>query len=143
MMGAKLGLETRFAYLTTPQSYGTGSVPPISIPNNSTIALTPFRGTPMFVEESNYFYNEQYPDGTWGNQDQLSDRHFNASNVAYLEGYVELFKFPRGSLGTVQEPGDLDGNDIYAHAAGAGPWYRLDNPSNANLRPYGWVNSPK
>jgi hypothetical protein len=46
------------------------------------------------MEESNYFYNEQFPDGTWGNADQQTDRHFNAGNVVFMEGHVELFKAP-------------------------------------------------
>jgi prepilin-type N-terminal cleavage/methylation domain-containing protein len=141
MMGANLGLETRFAYTTKPEL--SPGIPPYSNPVGSPLELTPFRGVPVFVEESNYFYNEQYPDGTWGNIDQISTRHFNGSNLAYLEGHVELFKPPRGHLENVTEPGDLDGNHVYAKAAGNGPWYRLDNPGNIALRPYGWVNSPR
>ncbi len=145
MMGAKLGLETRFSYLTHPEAYAPAASAntPATIPLNSTIALTPFRGTPIFMEESNYFYNEQYPDGTWGNADQITDRHFNAGNIVYMEGHVELFKFPRGPQSSVQEAVDLDGNDIYAKGGGAAPWIRLDAPGANTVRPYGWVNSPK
>jgi prepilin-type N-terminal cleavage/methylation domain-containing protein len=146
MLGAKLGLETRFAYLTHPEAYPAGGSPgatPLSIPVGSAISLTPFRGTPIFVEESDYFYNEQYPDGTWGNADQISDRHFGAGNLAYLEGHVELFKFPKGRFSEVQEAADLDANDIYAKGSGNGPWFRLDNTNTAQTRPYGWVNNPK
>src|SRR4029079_12090584 len=58
MLGAKLGLETRSAYLTPPEAYAAGTSPgatPLSIPVGSTIQLTPFRGVPIFAEESNYF----------------------------------------------------------------------------------------
>jgi hypothetical protein len=144
VMGARLGLETRFAVLEEPEDYpaSLSAATPPTILVGSSIELTPLRGAPVFVEESSYFFNERSPDGTWGNADQLSDRHLSRSNIVFLEGHVELHRFDRGPHGDVQEPEDFDANDIYVKG-GAGPWFRLENEANLSLRPYGWVNSPR
>jgi prepilin-type N-terminal cleavage/methylation domain-containing protein len=142
--GARLGLDTRCAYLTDPSPHAPAmtQTTPNTLPVNTTL-LTPLSGMPVFMEESSYHFNEQYPDGTWGNADQVSDRHFNRGTIVYLQGHAELFKFPRGPRSTIQEAMDLDGNDVYAKGTGGTPWCRLDSSNINTTRPYGWVNNPR
>ena len=54
--------------------------------------LTAMRGIPLFIEESTYWFNEQYQDGLWGNWDQVTLRHNKGGHIVYVSGEVELFK---------------------------------------------------
>jgi prepilin-type N-terminal cleavage/methylation domain-containing protein len=138
LQGAKLGMETRFAYLTNPSTYGTGAFPPATLPDST--ALTAFPGKPVYFEEHTRWYNEDTTDGMWSNQDQIETRHFKGGHISYLEGHVGLFKPPAGPSYELQEPMDFDANDIYVR--GQGPWYRMELGVNQQ-RKYGWINGPR
>jgi len=136
--GARLGLDTRFAYLSNPAQYTTGVIPPATLPAGT--ALTNFNGTPVFIEEHTRWYNQDTADGMWSNRDQVETRHFGGGHIAYLQGHVGLFKPPCGPLYEVQENIDFDANDIYVR--GSANWVRMELGVNAH-RPYGWINNPR
>jgi hypothetical protein len=135
--GVKLSTTTRIGYLTDPASGGT------LVLNNALAArvLTRFRSVPIFVEESTNWYNEEIPDGRWGNRDQISLRHAKGGHITMLDGSTELFKPPTGLLERDQEGEDFEANDIYATSGRGGePWYMMESSEN---RYYGWMNNPR
>lgn len=140
MQGARLGMETRFSYVTNPGQFGVHAMPPLTMPNPAAGFLTPLSGAPLFIEEHTRWYNDNVPDGRWSNWDQVEDRHARGGHIAYLQGHVGLFKAPRGPTYTVEEATDMDVNDIYVR--GSGPWVRMELGSNSE-RGYGWINSPR
>jgi len=137
MQGARLGLDTRFAYLTNPSVYPNG-IPWATLPTG--VSITEFSGKPVFIEEHTRWYNGDTTDGMWSNQDQIETRHASGGHIAYLEGHVSLFKPPKGPLYEIQEPMDMDANDIYVK--GSGPWVRMELGVNQH-RKYGWINGPR
>jgi prepilin-type N-terminal cleavage/methylation domain-containing protein len=140
--GVRMGSEPICAYVTNPAQYGTG-LPPVTLPNST--SLTIMHSVPVYVEESIYYYNSGITDGLWGNNDQISQRHFNEGNVAFLDGTVDIFKVPHGPREDVFEARDFRCNDIFVK--GRGGWIRLeptnsDNSVNWGERPFGWLNAP-
>ncbi len=86
-------------------------------------------GMPLYVEESTYIFNTDNPDGLWGNQDQLTERHFGSSSVAYIAGNVDSLKVPQGPSEEIREPGDFECNDLYllGHKRVAGTrWFQME-----------------
>jgi prepilin-type N-terminal cleavage/methylation domain-containing protein len=135
--GAKLSMTTRVGYLTDPASGGTT----VLTAALAARVLTLFRSMPVFVEESTYWYNEEIPDGQWGNRDQITQRHGKGGHITMLDGSTELFKPPTGFVESEQEGEDFETNDIYASAGRAGEaWYMIERSEN---RPYGWINNPR
>ncbi|GJM19327.1 MAG: hypothetical protein DHS20C14_15400 [Phycisphaeraceae bacterium] len=74
--------------------------------------LTLFDSIPIFVEESTWFYNgvrkgpndDEYQDGEWAAQDQITDRHSDKGNILYLDGVVRPWDAAVGESATVEEP---------------------------------------
>ncbi len=139
MQGGRLSLDTQVSYLTKPQTYGVNAVPPVKAPAGA--ALSRLTGVPVFVEEHTIWYNEKVPDGLWGNQDQVEQRHFGGGNVAYLDGHAGLWKAPRGLDDTKRDAEDFETNDLYVLGASS-EWIRLEGSSSAK-RYFGWINAPK
>lgn len=112
-------------------------------------SLTAMRGVPIFVEESTYWYNDQYQDGLWGNWDQLTQRHDKGGHIAYIGGEAELYK-PFNKRTDVYDGEDGStlnwcANDIYVSATRRdNDWHALywsgSNGGNGHL--YGWINNP-
>ncbi len=112
-------------------------------------SLVAFRGVPIFIEESTYWYNDQYQDGLWGNWDQITQRHDKGGHIAYLSGEAELYK-PTIKRSEVYDAEDSStpnfcANDIYVSATRKDKdWHALywsaSNTGNGHL--YGWVNNP-
>ncbi len=92
---------------------------------------------PVIVEEDGPWYNSRNDDGAWGNQDQVTDRHFGKGNIGYLDGSASSFESPKGASAEKQEREDFEAWDFVFHAQelefSFGPW---DHP-------YGWINSPR
>lgn len=101
------------------------------------------RSLPVFMEEDVEWWNSRSPDGMFSNWDQLSDRHGGKGHVTYLNGDVELFRFPRGPDPLSQNDiGDWAANDLWAR--GRGPaWYQVAPTWPGVPRPFGWYNSPR
>ncbi|MBX3377879.1 MAG: DUF1559 domain-containing protein [Phycisphaeraceae bacterium] len=140
MQGARLGLETRFAYITNPSQFGIHAFPPVTQVNPAPGYLTALPGAPIFIEEHTRWYNEDTPDGMWSNWDQIEDRHARGGHIAYLQGHVALLKPPRGPNYFTEEPMDLISNHFYVK--GSGNWIRLELGINQH-RPFGWINNPR
>lgn len=147
MHGAKLGMQTKVGYLSTPSLFALGSNPPEAAPAAVADRIKAFTGTPLFVEESTNFYNGRddspdYRDGLFSNNDQFETRHNGGCAVGFLEGHSEIFKAPAGGSATTEETGDLVAWDLYA--LGLRGWIRIE-PADLNWarRPYGWINAPR
>jgi prepilin-type N-terminal cleavage/methylation domain-containing protein/prepilin-type processing-associated H-X9-DG protein len=129
MAGAKPSLSHRVSYPIHPEQ---GASSPRKY----------FDQAPVLVEESQWFYNVMYDDGSWSNLDQFSTRHGydgNAGcNVAYLDGSVGFFSAPHGPLPGTQEPQDMCANDLRLEVTPA-VYYSLGGSTSTA---FGWVNAP-
>ncbi len=143
--GAKLGTDWYVARFSKPEVYSVNTLTPQVLPTYAEKFLERVPGMPFFVEESTHWYNEEVPDGRWGNSDQIASRHFGRGAMVYLEGHAEMFKHPHGPREDLRENEDLDANDFYVTLnANAGntsvtSWRRLVDESYK----YGWINNPK
>ena len=139
MVGAKLGVDIRVAFDKTPEKF-FNTVDTYTIPvEQTTDRLTVMRGTPLFVEENNRFYNADYPDGIWCATDQISVRHTGSGNISYLDGSATSFKPPRAIAEDDHVAGVLQADHFYF--LGQGGWKRLEGGAGDG-RPFGWVNNP-
>ncbi|MBS0197778.1 MAG: prepilin-type N-terminal cleavage/methylation domain-containing protein [Planctomycetes bacterium] len=167
--GAKLGMNTKFAYLTNPADFGIDTRPGTNVTGEQ---LTMLPGVPIFVEESFYFNNQltnypgdpvQDPDGdnAWfglfaGSRgdiggDQVSGRHNKAGNIGYLEGSVRPLKAPAAGQENTRDAGDLEADDFYVTApAATNGWLPMERRKTqwSGILPsapygYGWINNPK
>ncbi len=137
--GYRLSSEVRAAYIPANASNSNSQ-----LRQNYYDQLTYFSSLPIFIEESTYWYNDQYRDGLWGNWDQVTTRHATGGHIWLVNGTVELFKAPSdGDEAKRDRSRDFEANDIYATAKDRGykTWWRIyDNPRR---RPYGWINNPR
>ena len=134
--GANVSSSVRAAYVK-PAS----GVSPRALPTSQAANLTFMKGVPLFLEENTYWYNEEFQDGLWGNNDQLTERHFKGGHVVYVTGEAELWRPPVGSRGQVErEVTDFEANDVYVSKSGRdNDWFALYYEGYR----YGWVNSPR
>ena len=149
--GAKPWLDITTAHYRNPDDFGVGATPFHNLPNVFVDRLKTISGLPVFVEESSYWYNDVpgkgVADGLWGNQDQLTRRHDNKAHIAFLEGHVELFEQPFGSLEELREANDLEANDFYVRrgrgkqAGTYSGWFQITDQNN-QVYEYGWINNP-
>ena len=105
--------------------------------------LTFFYSVPLFVEESTIIWNQQYRDGMFGNEDQVTMRHDYGGHVAYVDGSVNLFRPPSDRQERIQDRlRDFEANDLYISTKlTVTSWYKLSDPP-LNF-PYGWANAPR
>lgn len=95
-------------------------------------------GIPLMIEEDEYWYNEQVDDGSWGNNDQFSQRHNAKGNVGFFDGSVSLFKSPKGPGGPgIQDQGDLKAKHLRVWAKDKR--YKV---AYTDASEFGWVNNP-
>jgi prepilin-type N-terminal cleavage/methylation domain-containing protein len=133
VMGAKLGLEIQMARTTNPV---VG--PRVMLASNPAQPLTILPALWTFVEESTYWYNDQIPDGMWGNWDQIAPRHFAGGNVVAWDNSVMHFVPSAGPREDLEEPRDFVANHLYVKTK-RNFWYRLYDAAY----PYGWINQPR
>lgn len=142
--GLKVENEVFVKRLSKPEIFGIGA-PPRQLTQNLLQYFEDVPALPLFFEESTHWYNESVPDGRWGNEDQITRRHFNAGTVAYVDGRAELFKQPFGLREDLREPQDLEANDFFVSRHGGTlsgsmtSWFRMVDENYA----YGWINNPK
>lgn len=135
IQGAQIGRAIYAAYVA-PSDPTPAQCPPSAVDH-----LTMFQGVPLFVEESTYVYNDQYVDGWWGNQDQVTLRHDKGGHIAYLDGSVGLFKQRQGHNQEISEPTiEFEANDVYVSTKlKRNSWWKVSDRN----QPYGWVNNPR
>jgi prepilin-type N-terminal cleavage/methylation domain-containing protein/prepilin-type processing-associated H-X9-DG protein len=136
IQGARLGLEIQVAHLK--KGRGAGAIARLNEAQGAA-ALDSMVGLPVLVEESTFWFNEQIPDGLWGNMDQITTRHDKGGHAVYLDGHAALWKPPAGEFEGRQEDADLITNHIYVRNR-AGFWYQLDG---MRAKPWGWINAPR
>lgn len=160
--GAKAYNDFDVVYLTgsEPEDFDTGE---------STISRTDmrdrldegmaerFRRLPIFVEED-LASNSMFPDGKWGDNDEITQRHSNGGHILFIDGSTELFvmptRFPIEAMDSVASPGargqrGFEGNSVYIR--GGSRYFRQSeadafddrNPLNGFEERYGWVNTPR
>jgi prepilin-type N-terminal cleavage/methylation domain-containing protein len=144
VQGYRLGTEIDMWWITNP-AQSAGRVINGPIPS---IELTRARNLWLYVEESTYFYNEDYIDGWWGNDDQITTRHpagigkLGGGHVAYVDGSAEFVVMPQGRAEEILETNlDFEANDVYAKHAGTKNWYKISDDSA--IYHYGWINKPR
>jgi prepilin-type N-terminal cleavage/methylation domain-containing protein len=129
-----------------------GYIPPNSNPapvlNPTQVAsLTFMQGVPLYFEESTIIYNQQYRDGMFGNQDQITLRHAFGGHVAYTDGSANLFKPPTDRNETFQDVNaDFQAEDLYISTKMTSTtWFGIaDSVAHGQGdKAYGWANSPR
>lgn len=137
--GARVDAPTQVAWDKSCANRTAQAARPQPAVNN----LVYMRSLPVFVEEDTQWWNSQSPDGMFSNWDQISDRHGGKGYMTFLNGDVELMKFPRGSQPMSQSDiGDWVGNDLWARGRN-NFWYQICPTWPATPRPFGWFNSPR
>lgn len=142
--GYRLGTEIEMWWITNP-AQNAGRVINGPIP---TIDLTAARNLWLFVEESTYWYNEEFDDGWWGNDDQITTRHPSGpgkkggGHVAYVDGSAEIVVMPQGNSEEIMETNaDFEANDVYVRLHGKRNFFKVSDDSDVYR--YGWINAPK
>lgn len=121
VQGARADLERTMYYIDRTDSELSGHrARPFYNDLNGKRRLTRLRVMPVFVEEHTEWYNQQYPDGQWGNLDQFAARHNGKGHATNIDGSAELFNSYAGQIPdgpNAQEPNiDLVANDFYVKA---------------------------
>jgi prepilin-type N-terminal cleavage/methylation domain-containing protein len=112
--------------------------------------LTMLRHVPLYFEESSVIWNQQYRDGMFGNEDQLTSRHSRGGHVGYLDASAALEKLPtdgRDGDGPLRNRNaDFECLDLYVNGKGnLNTWISIsDNDWRFGvIQPYGWMNGPR
>ena len=115
-----------------------------------------FRTLPIFVEEDTYS-NTLFPDGKWGDNDEITQRHADGGYLAYVDGSVELFvmptRFPLELMAGTGPEGQrgargFEGNSVYVRGRAYVRQTEANaiddrDPFNGFEERFGWVNSPR
>jgi prepilin-type N-terminal cleavage/methylation domain-containing protein/prepilin-type processing-associated H-X9-DG protein len=118
--GARADKDIKLFYLDRTKEGAPRNQGAVRYPRaTGTPFMTAFRSMPVFVEESLFFYNVQFPDGLWGNDDQFTSRHAGVGHYAMVDGSVGEMKDVSGASEQMMERGqDLLANEIYALMTG-------------------------
>lgn len=156
MFGSRTGVEFDYTMLDELEGFKlytqawVGYVPPADnnnyrlLPQVNSTRINRMRGMPIFWEESSFRWNQTYRDGMFGNEDQLTSRHFDAGHVANLDGSSELFKAPTDRMElNVNRTADFECLDLFV--SNKTQWYSIsDNDWRFGfIQPYGWANNPR
>jgi prepilin-type N-terminal cleavage/methylation domain-containing protein len=133
VQGARLGLEIQMARTRDP-IIG----PRTMLVANPARPVVVMPSLWLFVEESTYWYNDEIPDGMWGNNDQVTQRHFDGGNIVSWDNSVNAYIPSSGAREEAEEPLDFIANHLYVKTKKT-LWYQLYQPSY----PYGWINNPR
>ncbi|MFZ4573128.1 MAG: type II secretion system protein [Phycisphaerales bacterium] len=118
------------------------------LPTGVATLVQQFHHVPLYFEESSVIWNQQYRDGMFGNEDQLTSRHAKSGHCAFLDGSARLLK----ELGSDGKDGDgalrnrnvdFECLDLYINAKGLNStWISIsDNDWRFNVvQGYGWMN---
>lgn len=124
MAGAKTDLIWQASYPIQPQ-----------LPTSQRLW---FQSLPLLIEEDETFYNRQFDDGSFAWNDQMSSRHGQGANIAYIDGSAGRFRPPSPGSPRIEETSDLKGTHIKLHAKG-----RIFDLHASSETEWGWVNSPR
>ncbi|MEO0515337.1 MAG: hypothetical protein AAF086_08605 [Planctomycetota bacterium] len=159
--GAKTYIEHEAVYLTgdAPDDFEGDDIPRQEmtqrLKDGRAVRL---RALPIFVEEDTYS-NTVFPDGQWGDDDEITQRHGGGGFITYIDGSIELFEMPTQVPLEYMETGGPNGEGrrnnrgfegSSVHVRGRS-WIsqrfvtQARNSSNLDglAEVYGWVNSPR
>jgi prepilin-type N-terminal cleavage/methylation domain-containing protein/prepilin-type processing-associated H-X9-DG protein len=155
VQGADITTQRKLAYLDRVRKWTGGAAPLFFDLDGWDESLTLFDRTPVFVEESEWFYNTRpnsggiyYADGDWARIDQLTDRHKGASNMLLIDGGVERFETASGTSASEDEATlDFRATDLYFFLYDNGKYWMQtqiynDVPGN-DLQSHGWLNGQR
>ncbi|MBL9000686.1 MAG: DUF1559 domain-containing protein [Phycisphaerae bacterium] len=143
MEGVKLGCQSRVGYIQPNQNNATRI-----LPTTTAQTITVMQNIPLFFEESTWVWNQDYRDGMFGNEDQLTLRHARGGHIGYLDASVALFKPPTDG---VERPPtnrnlDFECNDLFiSNKNTLNSWYSISDADwrFGYVQPYGWANAPR
>ena len=140
MAGAKLGTDTKMAYLKDPAPFFSG-LPPLGITHDTANDRLQILQSPvLFIEENVWLFNTEYPDGLFSSSDQIATRHSKGGNLSFMDGGAATIKPPQGGVEKTAEAGDLMAKHFYVWTNRE--WLRAEGASEGNGRPFGWFNNP-
>lgn len=155
LQGADITTQRKLAYLDRVNKWQEGSSPLFFQMDDWDQSLTLFDRTPVFVEESSWYFNTTpntssiyYADGDWAYDDQLTSRHQGASNMLLMDTTVERFDAAAGTRESEREPSlDFTAKDLYFFIYDGGKFWMQtqiynDNPGE-DLSDFGWLNGQK
>ncbi len=102
-----------------------------------------FQSLPIFVEESSFFYNgtEEFNDGEWANDDQISERHRGQGHVLYIDGVARLFGAGSGAdEGAEEYLLDWTANDIFFPVRSNGDTFWLQMNFDPDVSKWGYLD---
>ncbi len=137
--GARLGLQTQFAWYADPAARGWSGG--IWLDNDEPLERLP--GVPLFLEENPAFYHANDEMLTFKGFDQLDRRHDGEGNgrslMAFLEGHAAATAPPADDSPEGLELSDLTAGHFYLSATGR-RWRAMTIGRDYK---YGWVNNPR
>ena len=140
MAGARLGTDTKMAYLKDPAPFFSG-LPPLGITHETSGDRLQILQSPvLFIEENVWLFNTEYPDGLFSSADQISTRHSKGGNLSFLDGGAATIKPPQAGVEKTAEAGDLMAKHFYVWTNRE--WLRAEGAQEGNGRPFGWFNNP-
>jgi len=155
LQGADITTKRKLAYLDRANKWHEGSAPLFFQMDDWDQSLTLFDRTPLFVEESSWFFNTTpntggiyYADGDWAYNDQLTSRHQGASNMLLMDTSVVRFESGVGDNESELEPIlDFTATDLYFFLYDGGKFWMQtqiynDNAGN-DLSDHGWLNGQR
>lgn len=155
VQGADITTQRKLAYLDRENKFPSGSGRALYSMDEWEQSLTLFERTPLFVEESAWYYNTTpntsdiyYADGDWAFDDQLTTRHQDSSNMLLLDATVVRFAGGSGKSESEHEPAlDFSANDVYFFLYDGGKyWVRTQDYNNYegdDLSDHGWLNGKR
>jgi prepilin-type N-terminal cleavage/methylation domain-containing protein len=134
--GARQGLQLQVAYVP-PNIVSSFVRLPAGLENQ----LVRMRDLPVYFEESSWWFNQDVPDGKFGNQDQSTIRHFKGGYALYWDASSELFLAPNdGNEPLLNGTRDFEANDVFVSRTGQpNSWMKVSEGPWA----YGWINDPR
>ncbi len=148
VQGAKTYLDytNKLGYLDRKSGYGAGASPQYFEEDSFTANAGYFEKLPIFVEEHTLFFNahEEYNDGDWAFDDQISERHSQQGHILYIDGVARLFNASAGKDDAGNpEPADFSASDIYYSVREGGTKYWLQMNFDPKAGDWGFMDDKR
>ncbi|MEM9372037.1 MAG: type II secretion system protein [Planctomycetota bacterium] len=143
VQGAKTYKTYRFRYIDRKAGGANQARPRFAQDEEFAEYSSEFQSLPIFVEESSFLYNgtEEFNDGEWANDDQITERHQDRGHVLYIDGVARLFNAGSG-IDEAEEEDLLDwtANDIYFPVRNNGDTFWLQMNFDPDIANWGYLD---